>query len=55
MLIGMFNIMKDSLCLVTGGFDPLHLGYLEYFKATKKISEYLVVGVNSDIDGRASE
>jgi|TARA_B110000858_G_C17686349_1_gene419118 bifunctional ADP-heptose synthase (sugar kinase/adenylyltransferase) len=47
--------MKDSLCLVTGGFDPLHLGYLEYFKATKKISEYLVIGVNSDIDGRASE
>ncbi len=48
MLIGMFNIMKDSLCLVTGGFDPLHSGHLEYFKATKKISEYLVVGVNSD-------
>ena len=40
--------MKDSLCLVTGGFDPLHSGHLEYFKATKKISEYLVVGVNSD-------
>ena len=40
--------MKDSLCLVTGGFDPLHSGHIEYFRSAKKISEYLVVGINSD-------
>jgi cytidyltransferase-like protein len=34
--------------LVTGGFDPLHSGHIEYFKAAKKLGDTLVVGVNSD-------
>lgn len=34
--------------LVTGGFDPLHSGHIEYFKAAKKIGDRLVVGLNSD-------
>ncbi len=37
-----------SLILITGGFDPLHSGHIEYIKAAKKLSEYLVVGLNSD-------
>ncbi|MDA9925340.1 adenylyltransferase/cytidyltransferase family protein [Gammaproteobacteria bacterium] len=40
--------MKEKICLVTGGFDPLHRGHIEYFKAAKKSSKYLVVGLNSD-------
>ena len=34
--------------LVTGGFDPLHSGHIEYFKAAKALGFLLIVGVNSD-------
>lgn len=36
------------IVLVTGGFDPLHSGHIEYFKAAKKLGDKLVVGLNSD-------
>lgn len=36
------------IVLVTGGFDPLHSGHIEYFKAAKKLGDILVVGANSD-------
>ena len=38
----------DKVVLVTGGFDPLHSGHIEYFKEAKKLGNKLVVGVNSD-------
>jgi len=38
----------QKVVLVTGGFDPLHSGHIEYFKAAKKLGDKLVVGVNSD-------
>jgi len=38
----------SKVVLVTGGFDPLHSGHIEYFKAAKKLGDHLVVGVNSD-------
>jgi D-beta-D-heptose 7-phosphate kinase/D-beta-D-heptose 1-phosphate adenosyltransferase len=34
--------------IVTGGFDPLHSGHIEYFKAAKELGTILFVGVNSD-------
>jgi cytidyltransferase-like protein len=34
--------------LVTGGFDPLHSGHIEYFKAARELGDRLIVGVNSD-------
>lgn len=37
-----------KLVLVTGGFDPLHSGHIEYFTAAKKLGYLLVVGINSD-------
>lgn len=37
-----------KLVLVTGGFDPLHSGHLQYFKTAKSMGDVLVVGVNSD-------
>lgn len=37
-----------KIVLVTGGFDPLHSGHIEYFKAAKQLGYLLVVGVNSD-------
>ena len=36
------------IVLVTGGFDPLHSGHIEYFKAAKKLGDQLWVGLNSD-------
>jgi len=37
-----------KIVLVTGGFDPLHSGHIEYFKAARELGDYLIVGVNSD-------
>ena len=37
-----------KVVLVTGGFDPLHSGHIEYFKEAKKLGDKLVVAVNSD-------
>ena len=40
--------MDGKVVLVTGGFDPLHSGHIEYFKAARKLGDKLIVGVNSD-------
>lgn len=40
--------MTKKIVLVTGGFDPIHSGHIEYFKAAKALGDILVVGVNSD-------
>jgi cytidyltransferase-like protein len=37
-----------KVVLVTGGFDPLHSGHIEYFKAAKQLGYLLIVGINSD-------
>jgi len=37
-----------KVVLVTGGFDPLHSGHIEYFKAARKLGDKLIVGLNSD-------
>ena len=34
--------------LVTGGFDPLHSGHIEYFQDAKAMGDILIVGINSD-------
>ena len=34
--------------LVTGGFDPIHSGHIEYFERAKDLSDYLVVGLNTN-------
>ena len=37
-----------KIVLVTGGFDPIHSGHIEYLKEAKKLGDRLVVGINSD-------
>lgn len=37
-----------KVVLVTGGFDPIHQGHIQYFKAAKALGDKLVVGINSD-------
>ena len=38
----------EKISLVTGGFDPLHSGHISYFKRAKDLSNYLVVGINTE-------
>lgn len=37
-----------KIVLITGGFDPLHAGHIEYIAAATKLGDQLVVGLNSD-------
>jgi len=34
--------------IISGGFDPIHSGHVNYIRAAKKACDFLVVGVNSD-------
>ena len=34
--------------IVSGGFDPIHSGHIEYFKSAKELGEKLIVALNSD-------
>ena len=37
----------NKLVIVSGYFDPVHVGHLEYFKESKKLGDELVVIVNN--------
>jgi len=37
-----------KVVIVTGGFDPIHSGHIEYFKAARALGDMLIVGINSD-------
>ena len=40
--------MKIKRIVVSGGFDPIHSGHIEYFKSAKKLGDHLIVALNSD-------
>tara|TARA_B100001059_G_scaffold229139_1_gene261276 strand:+ start:471 stop:896 length:426 start_codon:yes stop_codon:yes gene_type:complete len=40
--------MKSNLIIVSGYFNPLHKGHLEYFKKAKSLGNKLFVIVNND-------
>lgn len=37
-----------KIVLITGGFDPIHSGHIEYINAAAALGDYLFVGLNSD-------
>ena len=37
-----------KIVVVSGGFDPIHSGHIEYFKSAKEYGDKLVVALNSD-------
>lgn len=39
---------KPKLCILSGGFDPLHTGHIKMFEHARSISDKVVVCVNSD-------
>ena len=41
-------MLFEKVSLVSGGFDPIHSGHISYFKKAKDLSDYLVVGLNSE-------
>ena len=40
--------MSEKIVCVSGYFDPIHVGHLEYFKNSKKLGSKLMVIVNND-------
>ena len=37
-----------KIVVVSGGFDPIHSGHIEYFKAARMLGDMLIVALNSD-------
>ena len=37
-----------KVVVITGGFDPIHSGHIEYVNAARELGNILIVGVNSD-------
>jgi len=42
------NNTEEKIVCVSGYFDPIHIGHIEYFKQSKKIGTKLLVIVNND-------
>jgi D-beta-D-heptose 7-phosphate kinase/D-beta-D-heptose 1-phosphate adenosyltransferase len=40
--------VPKTVVIITGGFDPLHCGHIEYIHAARELGDILIVGVNSD-------
>lgn len=39
---------RNKLVMVSGGFDPLHIGHIRLFQEAKKLGDKLVVILNND-------
>lgn len=39
---------NKKVVMVSGGFDPLHIGHIRYIQEAKKLGDYLIVIVNND-------
>lgn len=39
---------QPTIACVSGYFDPIHVGHIEYFKKSKNIADKLMVIVNND-------
>ena len=37
-----------KIIVVSGGFDPIHSGHIEYFQSAKTLGDKLIVALNSD-------
>ena len=39
---------QSKIVCVSGYFDPIHVGHIEYFKSAKQLGDELCVAINSD-------
>ena len=42
------GIMRPKLVMVSGGFDPAHIGHLQLFREAKELGDTLIVVLNCD-------
>lgn len=42
------NKKKKKIVMVSGGFDPVHIGHVRMFNEAKKLGDHLVVVMNND-------
>jgi len=42
------NKKKDKVVMVSGGFDPIHIGHIRYIQEAKKLGDILIVVINND-------
>jgi len=47
--------MKKKAIIVSGYFNPIHKGHIEYFINAKKIADYLIVIVNNDFQRKIKQ
>ena len=38
----------NKIIILSGGFDPIHIGHVRMFRAAKEMQSKVIVGVNSD-------
>jgi len=42
------NSKKEKVVMVSGGFDPIHIGHIRYMQEAKKLGNKLIVVINND-------
>jgi D-beta-D-heptose 7-phosphate kinase/D-beta-D-heptose 1-phosphate adenosyltransferase len=40
--------VNKKIVMVSGGFDPIHIGHIRYIQEAKKLGDYLIVVLNND-------
>jgi D-beta-D-heptose 7-phosphate kinase/D-beta-D-heptose 1-phosphate adenosyltransferase len=45
----MKNLKSNKISIVSGGFDPLHVGHVDLFNRARELSDALFVILNSDL------
>ena len=40
--------IKEKIVMVSGGFDPIHIGHIRYMQEAKKLGNKLIVVINND-------
>ncbi len=39
---------KETVVMISGGFDPIHIGHVRYMQEAKKLGDKLIVVINND-------
>jgi cytidyltransferase-like protein len=46
---------KPTLVIVSGYFNPLHSGHIDYFNKSKSLGDFLIVIINSDLQRKIKD
>lgn len=41
--------MKDTIVIVSGGFDPIHIGHVRMIQCAKSMGDYVIAIANNDV------